>query len=222
MFSGDVSLENNVGFSSVQYSFDPIDVTPYRTGCLRVKGDGKTYQFLVEAERDVRHYYVYEFQTSRAWQTIEVPLADMVAAYRGERLRNPQLFISKGETPPGIKQVYRSSTEFSLSVYRTQLFDDKDMDNVKKVQAGYKVQPLSAYLKQPPPPKAPAIGFPKIDKDLMKTNFFDFWISCCSSRFLAQRKQQFVPSSPPWASGLARRSISMTYRPSTRPPSCRR
>ena len=43
-----------------------------------------------------------------------------------------------------------------------------------KVQAGYKVQPLSAYLKQPPPPPAPAIDFPKIDAELVKTNFFEY------------------------------------------------
>ena len=59
-------------------------------------------------------------------------------------------------------------------MYRTQLFDAKDMANVEKVQAGYKAQPLSAYLKQPPPPAAPAIDFPKINKDLLKTNFFDY------------------------------------------------
>ena len=33
---------------------------------------------------------------------------------------------------------------------------------------------LSAYLKQPPVPAAPAINFPKIDKDLVKTNFFEY------------------------------------------------
>jgi len=47
------------------------------------------------------------------------------------------------------------------------------MPNVVKVQSGYKVQPLSAYLKQPAPPAAPALNFPKIDKELVKTNFFD-------------------------------------------------
>jgi len=42
------------------------------------------------------------------------------------------------------------------------------------VQAGYKVQPLSAYLKQASPPSAPPIDFPKIDKELVKTNFFQY------------------------------------------------
>jgi hypothetical protein len=80
----------------------------------------------------------------------------------------------KGETPAGIKKVFRSSTQFSAAAYRTQLFNAQDMPNVVKVQAGYKVQPLSAYLKQPAPPPAPAVNFPKIDKDLAKTNFFEY------------------------------------------------
>jgi hypothetical protein len=80
----------------------------------------------------------------------------------------------KGETPAGIKKVFQSSTQFSLAAYRTQLFNPADMPKVVKVQAGYKVQPLSAYLKQPTPPAAPAINFPKIDKDLVKTNFFEY------------------------------------------------
>jgi hypothetical protein len=80
----------------------------------------------------------------------------------------------KGETPAGIKKVFRSSTQFSLAGYRTQLFNPQDMPNVVKVQSSYKVQPLSAFLKQPAPPAAPAIDFPKIDKELIKTGFFDY------------------------------------------------
>jgi len=80
----------------------------------------------------------------------------------------------KGETPPGIKKVFHSTTQFSLAGYRTQLFGPDDMPNVVKVQSGYKVQPLSAFLKQPAPPAAPTINFPKINKELAKTGFFDY------------------------------------------------
>lgn len=80
----------------------------------------------------------------------------------------------KGEAPAGIKQVFRSATQFSLAAYRTQLFNPADMPNVVKVQAGYKVQPLSAYLKQPAPPAAPAINFPKINNEMVKTGFFGY------------------------------------------------
>ena len=80
----------------------------------------------------------------------------------------------KGETPPGIKKVFRSSTQFSAVAYRTQLFNPEDMPNVVKIQAAYKVQPLSQYLKQPAPPAPPAVDFPKINKEMVKTGFFDY------------------------------------------------
>lgn len=80
----------------------------------------------------------------------------------------------KGETPPGIKKVFSSSTQFSIVIFRTQLFNPEDMPNVIKIQNGYKTQPLSAFLKQPAPSGAPAINFPKIDKQLAKIGFFDY------------------------------------------------
>ena len=80
----------------------------------------------------------------------------------------------KGEAPAGIKNVYRSTTQFAIALFRTQLFSSADMENVKKVQAGYKLQALSSFLMQPAPPAAPAISFPKVDADLMKTEFFDY------------------------------------------------
>ena len=80
----------------------------------------------------------------------------------------------KGEAPAGVKKVFRSSTQFSLVAYRTQLFNADDIPNVVKVQSGYKVQPLSAYLKQPAPPALPAVDFPKVDAQTVKTGFFDY------------------------------------------------
>ena len=80
----------------------------------------------------------------------------------------------KGETPAGIKKVFRSTTQFSVAGYRTQLFNAEDMPNVIKVQSGYKVQPLSAFLRQPAPPAAPKINFPKINKEMAKTGFFEY------------------------------------------------
>lgn len=89
VFSGNVSLENNGGFSSLQRYFGPLDVSRFRTVHIRLKGDGKAYQFLVEASRSDRHYYAYEFQTGTDWQTVKIPLSDMKPFFRGDRLDIP-------------------------------------------------------------------------------------------------------------------------------------
>jgi hypothetical protein len=66
-----------------------------------------------------------------------------------------------GETPPGVKAVIRSETEFAFVLYRTQLFSPGDIDNVKTIQAEYKVQPLSQFLGKPAAPAPPAVDFIK-------------------------------------------------------------
>ncbi len=80
----------------------------------------------------------------------------------------------KGETPAGIKKVFSSTTPFALSIFRTQLFNPADISNVEKVQAGYKVQPLSAFLKQPAPPAAPTLDFLPATTAGIKANFFQY------------------------------------------------
>jgi hypothetical protein len=80
----------------------------------------------------------------------------------------------QGETPKGIKTIFRSTTAFSIAIFRTQLFDPKDMPNVVKVQKGYKATPLSKYLGKPAPPAPPAVAFPKANDQLVKENFFDY------------------------------------------------
>ena len=80
----------------------------------------------------------------------------------------------KGETPKGIDKVIHCETEFSMAAYRTQLFGPDDMPNVKKVQAGYKAQPLSAFLNSPAPAAAPEIKWPKFDKEIANKNPFEY------------------------------------------------
>jgi hypothetical protein len=88
----------------------------------------------------------------------------------------------KGETPKGVINVFRSETDFDWAVYRTQLFNPGDLDNVKKVQAGYKAEPLSAFLGQPAP--AAAVDFIKPltrgeEKSLEFFNILNFVLQYC-------------------------------------------
>ena len=67
----------------------------------------------------------------------------------------------KGDKPKGIDQVFPMETQFVFAVYRTQLFGADDMENVKRLQGGYKVQTLSAFLGQAAPPAPPAVAWVK-------------------------------------------------------------
>jgi hypothetical protein len=80
----------------------------------------------------------------------------------------------KGDTPPGIKKVFQSTTPVAPTIFRTQLFNADDMPNVVKVQAGYQAQPLSAFLNQPAPPAAPKIDFLPATTAGIKENFYEY------------------------------------------------
>ena len=67
----------------------------------------------------------------------------------------------KGEVPAGITKVFRAETDLVIATYRTQLFNPADLENVKKVQEGYRIQALSAFLGQPAPGAGPAVTFLK-------------------------------------------------------------
>lgn len=88
-FNGEISLENNGGFSSVRYSFPVMNVTPENHIRFRIKGDGKKYQLRVKNDNNVRHSYVYEFETSGRWETIKVPLDEMYPVFHGRNLNIP-------------------------------------------------------------------------------------------------------------------------------------
>jgi hypothetical protein len=92
----------------------------------------------------------------------------------------------KGETPAGIKKVFSTTTPFVLAAYRTQLFNPGDMPNVVQVQAGYKVQPLSAFLKQTSQPAAPTINFLPATTAGIKEHFFEYLDAAL----------QFIPPDP--------------------------
>jgi len=92
----------------------------------------------------------------------------------------------KGEKPAGIKKVFSSTTPFVFANFRTQLIDAEDMPNVERIQAGYKAQPLSAFLKQTAPPAAPKIDFVPASTAGIKDNFFEYLDAAL----------QFVPETP--------------------------
>jgi NADH dehydrogenase [ubiquinone] 1 alpha subcomplex assembly factor 1 len=89
IFTGSISTENNGGFSSVQYRFQKTNTAPYRKYILRIKGDGKRYQFRVKSDIAQPHSYVHYIETSGNWQLVEILFSEMYATFRGRKLDLP-------------------------------------------------------------------------------------------------------------------------------------
>jgi NADH dehydrogenase [ubiquinone] 1 alpha subcomplex assembly factor 1 len=89
VFQGSISLENNGGFSSVRYQFDKIQVTKDNTISIRLKGDGKDYQFRVKDKNNAYYSYIITFKTTGEWQTINIKLSDLYPSFRGRKLDLP-------------------------------------------------------------------------------------------------------------------------------------
>lgn len=79
-----------------------------------------------------------------------------------------------GNTPKGIKRVVRIPTQLMFSQFRTQLLAPDDIENVKKIQAGYRAQPLSSYLNTSPPHAVPVLDFPAISRATAEPEFWEY------------------------------------------------
>lgn len=85
IFTGDTSLANNGGFSSIRAPLPAGAVAGYDALRIRVKGDGRTW-IVGASSRSGRggDSYWARFETRDGqWQTITVPVAEMVRQYFG-------------------------------------------------------------------------------------------------------------------------------------------
>ena len=71
-----------------------------------------------------------------------------------------------GPTPAGVKSVIHTETQFAYGLFRTQLFNLADLASVNRIQAGYHAEPLSSYLREPAPPRAAPVNWPKPSDDM--------------------------------------------------------
>jgi hypothetical protein len=83
-----------------------------------------------------------------------------------------------GQLPPGIDGIIKGETKILGTLTRTAAFGQADMVNVDKIRKGYKLMPLSEFLKTASPANTPTPNWPKwneasmTDIDFFKlTNF---------------------------------------------------
>ena len=85
VFKGTLSLENNGGFASVRRLPHDYKLAGFDGILLRVKGDGRTYQFRVRTnERFDSISYRAEFKAKPGkWVTVKIPFKSLKPTFRG-------------------------------------------------------------------------------------------------------------------------------------------
>ena len=89
-FSGNLSLENNGGFSSIRSKRTTMDLSQFKGIKMRVKGDGRKYKLRLESDSRYRRMAVsfqHEFSTSKeGWSEVFIPFDKLKASFRGWNL----------------------------------------------------------------------------------------------------------------------------------------
>ncbi len=89
VFYGNVSLDNNGGFSSLRHGFNKLNIEKFKTLVLKIRGDGKNYQFRIKHKSSDYASYITSFSSSGEWQEIEIPINSMYPSFRGRKLDEP-------------------------------------------------------------------------------------------------------------------------------------
>lgn len=118
LFQGTVSLENNGGFSSVRTSPRDYNLDGYHGIILRLKGDGKKYQFRLRTDdRFDGISYRFHFKTEiNNWIIIRVPFNECIPVFRGRILDNVEPIIPKQIQQIGFLIADKQAGPFKLEV----------------------------------------------------------------------------------------------------------
>lgn len=122
VFSGHVSLENNGGFASVILPLaEPVDLTPYSSFQVRVKGDGKDYTLRVKDDENNRYWFQATFPTKviETWETVAIPFASMHARFHGEPVDVPNF---KGDRAVRFQLLIGNKVEQDFEIAVDEIF----------------------------------------------------------------------------------------------------
>jgi hypothetical protein len=115
LFKGHVTTENNGGFASVRYTFTKKEVSKFTHIVLRIKGDGKDYQFRIKEEHEQRHSYIAPFSTSGKWEVLKISLAKFYPSFRGHTLDIPN-FTGKSMEEIAFLIANKTKESFQLEI----------------------------------------------------------------------------------------------------------
>jgi len=88
-FMGHVSLANNGGFASIQLNKTIQLADEKKFILLRIKGDGKSYEFRLKSQISQSESYVHQFTTTGEWEIIKLPMSEFYPQFYGRKLNTP-------------------------------------------------------------------------------------------------------------------------------------
>ena len=78
-------------------TINKINIEKYKSIVLKIKGDGKNYQFRIKHKSTDYASYITSFSSSGKWQEIEIPINSMYPSFRGRKLDKPNFFYKSIE-----------------------------------------------------------------------------------------------------------------------------
>ena len=119
-FSGEISLENNGGFSSVRRLAEQ-DLSGATSVRLEVRGDGREYQFRIR--QDSRFDGVAwraMFVTTDEWQTVEIALDEFIPVFRGRTVAEAGPVVPSRIEQIGFLLADKNDERFELDIRRIE------------------------------------------------------------------------------------------------------
>ena len=117
LFSGNISLENNGGFSSVYRTVSSVEKA-VKNVSIDVKGDGLTYQLRLSVNVDgYRLAYKHNFNTTAERQEkLTFLLTDFQATFRGRNITTAPVLLSENIIEIGFLVTQKVSGPFLLAI----------------------------------------------------------------------------------------------------------
>lgn len=143
LFRGEISLENNGGFSSIRTRRSRLDLKGFDGLELRVKGDGRGYKVSLRTAGTPRMVaYWAELETKAGvWTRVRIPFSKWVPTAFGRKLPGPQLRIERIDSV-GFMLYDKQAGPFQLEVDRISAY--KGEAEVEAAETGSKPGTIAA------------------------------------------------------------------------------
>ena len=130
-FEGFLSLENNGGFASIRHDLNNINLSGTEGIFIKVKGDGRKYQFRIRSQASRWANYSQEFKTKKdTVQNFYLPYKYFKPSWRGRSVRNVPTLTGKDVRGIGFLLGDKIQGKFKLDILNISASTQKDFKNL--------------------------------------------------------------------------------------------